>query len=231
MQKSTRISVCLCSYNGAQFIKDQLDSILSQIGQNDEIIISDDNSMDETIKIISSFKDDRIKVFKNLNKKGVVGNFENAIGKSVGDIIFLSDQDDIWHPNKVEKVLDFFKQTKADLVITDIALINSVGALKNGEFYQNRFKGSVYSNLLKNNFIGCAMAFKKNTVNWFLPFPPNLPMHDWWIGLVIGKRGKVSFLDEKLLYYRRHGCNVTSGKKSSFYNIIKWRWIIMKNLY
>ena len=224
------VSVCMTTYNGEKYVKEQIQSILIQLSAEDELIIADDGSTDKTLEIIEQIKDPRIKLFRNCFNN-VVKNFEFTIGKSVGDIIFLSDQDDIWHQNKVEKYLNFFEKTCADLVISNVAIINQDGELHQEEFYKNEFKGAVYSNLIKNNFIGCAMAFKKETINWLLPFPPNLPMHDWWIGMVIGKRGKVSFLDEKLLYYRRHGGNVTTGKKSSFYNIIKWRWIIMKNLY
>lgn len=224
------VSVCMTTYNGEKYVKEQIQSILIQLSGEDELIIADDGSTDKTLKIIEQIKDPRIKLFRNCFNN-VVKNFEFSIGKSVGDFIFLSDQDDIWHQNKVEKYLNFFKKTNADLVISNVAVINQDGELRQEEFYENQFKGAVYSNLIKNNFIGCAMAFRKTAVKWFLPFPADLPMHDWWIGLVIGKRGKVSFLDEKLLYYRRHGGNLTSGKKSSFYNIIKWRWIIMKNLY
>ena len=224
------VSVCMTTYNGEKYVKEQIQSILIQLSAEDELIIADDGSTDKTLEIIEQIKDPRIKLFRNCFNN-VVKNFEFSIGKSVGDFIFLSDQDDIWHQNKVEKYLNFFEKTNADLVISNVAIINQDGELHQEEFYKNEFKGAVYSNLIKNNFIGCAMAFKKEAINWFLPFPPNLPMHDWWIGMVIGKRGKVSFLDEKLLYYRRHGGNVTTGKKSSFYNIIKWRWIIMKNLY
>lgn len=224
------VSVCMTTYNGEKYVKEQIQSILIQLSDEDELIISDDGSTDKTLEIIEQIKDPRMKLFRNCFNN-VVKNFEFTIGKSVGDIIFLSDQDDIWHQNKVEKYLNFFEKTCADLVISNVAIINQDGELQQEEFYKNRFKGAVYSNLIKNNFIGCAMAFRKTAVKWFLPFPADIPMHDWWIGLVIGKKGKVSFLDEKLLYYRRHGGNVTSGKKSSFYNIIKWRWIIMKNLY
>lgn len=220
----------MATYNGERFIKEQIESILRQLSPEDELIISDDGSTDLTLEIIKEIRDRRIKIFKN-SFKNVVNNFEFSISESAGDYVFLSDQDDIWHPRKVEKVLESFKQTNADLVITDIALIDSTGVLKKGEFYRNKFRGSVYYNLIKNNFIGCAMAFKKETLEWFLPFPAALPMHDWWIGLVVGKRGKVAFLNEKLLYYRRHDNNVTSGNKSSIFNIIKWRWLIIKNLY
>ena len=96
------ISVCIATYNGEKYIKQQLLSILKQIKVNDEIIISDDHSTDKTFNIIKSFNDTRIKFFLNNKGKGYTRNFENALEKAHGDIIFLSDQDDIWIDNKVE---------------------------------------------------------------------------------------------------------------------------------
>lgn len=224
------VSVCMATFNGEKFIKEQIVSILSQLHSDDELIISDDGSTDSTLEIISALEDSRIHVYKN-SFRNVVKNFEFAISKSKGKYIFMSDQDDIWHGQKVEAYLNCFKMTNADLIVSDVAFIDSDGNIKEDQFYPHGFKGDVMSNLIKNNFIGCAMAFKKHTKKWFLPFPANIPMHDWWIGLMIGKNGSVHYLDEKLIYYRRHDNNVTSGKKSGLWNIIKWRWILLKNLF
>lgn len=224
------VSVCMTTYNGEKFIREQIASILCQLQDHDELIISDDGSTDSTIEIVNSLGDVRIKFYQNCFKN-VVKNFEFTISKAVGDYIFLSDQDDIWHRNKVESYLDCFLRTEADLVISNLAFIDENGSTRPGEFYKNKFKSSVLSNVVKNNFIGCSMAFRKRTIQWFRPFPTDLPMHDWWIGLVIAKLGKIVYLEEKLLFYRRHDNNVTSGEKSSFYKILKWRWLIVKNLY
>ena len=102
-----KISVCLATYNGEKYIKEQLDSILPQLSANDEIIISDDNSTDDTINIIRSLNDERIKIYVN-KTKGIVKNFENALNNASGDIIFLSDQDDVWKNDKVKKILSAF---------------------------------------------------------------------------------------------------------------------------
>jgi len=113
----------MATYNGAKYIKEQIDSILPQLKENDELIISDDGSIDETIEIIKGFKDSRIKLFHNNKCKtkkshiAVAKNFENALMKVSEDIIFLSDQDDIWMPNKISKTLSYFE--KYDLIVTD----------------------------------------------------------------------------------------------------------------
>lgn len=94
------ISVCMATYNGEEYIKEQLESILCQLGEMDEIIISDDGSTDNTLNIIESYNDSRIKIHINTGKHGFVYNFENALQKAKGEYIFLSDQDDIWLPEK-----------------------------------------------------------------------------------------------------------------------------------
>ena len=223
------VSVCMATFNGEKFIKGQIESILVQLQPEDELIISDDGSTDSTLQIISSIQDSRIHIFKN-SFRNVVKNFEFAINQSSGDYIFLSDQDDIWHEDKVAAYLNCFNESNADLIVSDVAFIDERGNNKKEQFYPKGFKGSTLTNLRKNNFIGCAMAFKEHTKKWFLPFPINTPMHDWWIGLTIGKKGTIKFLDQKLIYYRRHNDNVTSGKQSNLWNIIRWRWILIKNL-
>lgn len=220
----------MATYNGERFIMEQIQSILPQLHTDDELLISDDGSTDSTIEIINSIQDKRIKLYKN-SFKNVVKNFEFIISKSQGDYVFLSDQDDVWHPDKVKNILERFISSDADLVISNVAYIDQLGLLQSEEFYKNSFKKGVWENLIKNHFIGCAMAFKKSAKKWFLPFPENIPMHDWWIGIKIGKQGKIEFIDQKLHFYRRHDDNVTTGKKSTFVNIIYWRWLIIKNLF
>lgn len=223
------VSVCMATFNGEAFVKEQIDSILLQLQPEDELIVSDDGSSDSTLQIISAIGDPRIHIFKN-SFKNVVKNFEFAISQSKGDYIFLSDQDDIWHDQKVKSYLKCFKESSADLVVSDVAIIDAQGNIKEVDFYPQGFNAGTFTNLKKNNFIGCAMAFRKHTKKWFLPFPKNTPMHDWWIGLAVGKKGTIKYLDQKLINYRRHSGNVTSGKKSSLWNIVSWRWILIKNL-
>ena len=93
-------SVCMASFNGERYIKEQIDSILLQIGEDDELIISDDGSTDQTVDVICSYRDDRIKFVRNVNRHGCIGNFENALRVASGDFIFLADQDDIWLSDK-----------------------------------------------------------------------------------------------------------------------------------
>lgn len=105
------ISVCIATYNGGKYIKEQLDSILFQLGKDDEVIISDDSSTDDTLSILESYHDERIVILTNQKFHSPVYNFENALKSAKGDFIFLSDQDDIWEPTKVEVMLDSLKGT------------------------------------------------------------------------------------------------------------------------
>lgn len=227
-----KVSVCIATYNGEKYIKKQLDSILVQISENDEIIISDDSSSDSTINIIESFKDTRIHVLKNNTFHSPIYNIENAIKNATGDYIFLADQDDIWIPLKVEKSIALLKMY--DCVVSDATIINQNEDEIASSFYLiNHTKSGFVYNILKNGFIGCCMAFRSSLKNYILPFPKNIPMHDSWIGLNAYLHGKVFFTTEKLIQYRRHGNNVSmSGEKSknSFIQKIIIRYNLIRNL-
>lgn len=227
-----KISVCLATYNGEAFLEEQLCSIISQLGTEDEIIISDDFSTDSTASIIHSFNDTRIKYILNQTKThSPVSNFQNALEYATGDIIFLSDQDDIWLPSKVEKCIKALDS--ADLVLHDAIVVDKfLVCVSKSLFSLRHVKRGYIANLYKNSYIGCCMAFKKNVINYVLPFPKRTPMHDVWIGLNAELLGKVSFISEPLIMYRRHGNNAsnTVGKSNmSIYYQFNYRLILLIN--
>lgn len=220
-----KVSVCIATYNGEKFIKEQLDSILLQLGELDEVIISDDYSEDKTLEIISEIQDKRINIHFNTLGKGVVKNFENAIRHSTGDIILFCDQDDIWRSDKVEKINKIFRDREnITCVFSNARLIDGNGDDLGRDFFMKPPKLSVISVLVKNKFLGCTMAIRKNTKFNILPFSSDLPMHDWYVGLKNLLKGRVFFIDECLINYRRHGNNVTTGKRSPFFMLVKWRF-------
>lgn len=223
------ISVCIPTYNGEKYIKDQLLSILSQICENDEIIISDDQSTDNTLKIIELLGDSRIKVFTHQDKRieelspymFTTRNVENAIRNATGDFIYLADQDDIWNTNKVSKIQELFNNY--DLVLSDCSLINEHSFIICDSYFNlNNSKRGIINNLVHNSYLGCCMAFKKELLNYVYPFSKfNVP-HDIWIGLLGDLFFKVYFEPSTLVKYRRHGNNLSaSGEKSS--NTIKFK--------
>jgi glycosyltransferase involved in cell wall biosynthesis len=224
------ISVCIATYNGEKYIREQLDSIIKQLDENDEIIISDDGSSDTTLNIIESYKDNRIFLYKN-SFKDVVLNFEFAIEKSKGEYIFLSDQDDIWHKDKVKCFMKcFLENLNITLLISDFQIIDQSGFHLNKVYNKNKFSNSLIKNIIANNFIGCAMAFTSNTKNVIMPFPKHIAMHDWWIGTCSKIFGDIYFIDQKLHFYRRHDNTVTNGQGAKVGTKLKWRINLIVNL-
>jgi glycosyltransferase involved in cell wall biosynthesis len=209
------ISVCLATYNGGQYLREQILSILNQLSPDDELIISDDRSSDNTLQLIDSIGDPRIKVFSN-PKSGIVTNFENALRYANGQIVFLSDQDDVWLKGRIEFAVNALKEV--DLIVINAYIYYEHTARLGGVLYDSiRMRRGFFNNLYRNSYVGCCMAFKKEFFDIFLPFPPKIPMHDWWIGLLAEVMGlKVGFVERPFLLYRRHGNNAsaTSGKSS-----------------
>lgn len=210
------ISVVMASYNGAKYIGYQIESILCQLSPDDELIISDDDSTDATLEIISSFDDKRIHVVHNHGPQGVVNNFENGLNFAKGQYIFLSDQDDVWCEDKTSKILPYF-QKGYDCVVHDAYITGETIDSVKGTFFEKRIrKIGFIRNLVKNPYVGCCMAFDRKILEKALPFPKGIPMHDSWIGMVAEKFYSVMFLDEPLVYYRRHGENAspTTGRSN-----------------
>lgn len=228
------ISVCIATYNGAKYLKQQLDSILPQMGTSDELILSDDGSNDGTIEIIQNYtvKDSRIKFLKGPGK-GVIANFEFAITQSRGEFIFLADQDDVWLPEKVQTTLLFFqKNPKIDLVISDLVIVDeALQVIEPSYFNYRKVKIGFVHNLVKNKYIGAGMAFRSNLKASILPIPVNVPMHDMWFGLIAAYKNKSGLLPEQLTLYRRHDNNASEIKtKASFLQQVKWRWNLIRAL-
>lgn len=220
------ISVVLAAYKGEKYIAEQVQSILSQLGENDELVISDDFPQGKTFEAVEDIikHDSRVR-YINGKGQGLIKNFENAINNARGEYIFLSDQDDVWLDGKVKAVMAELEKG-ADVVMHDAYIVD--GELnKTGEtaFQLNRAKTGIIGNIIKNSYQGSCMAFKAELNRYILPFPDSLPMHDQWIGLIGEKHGRVSLIEEPYMLYRRHGENV-SGNGSTFLQKIKWRFAI-----
>ena len=227
------ISVAMATYNGEKYLEEQLDSILSQSLLPSEIIVCDDQSTDGTQEILDKYQQKGLlKYFVNDNRLGFIGNFKRAVSlTSTDNYIALSDQDDIWYPTKVKEYLHIFLNDDfTSLIVSDIQLIDKDGYALHRKFYKSNFKDKLYNNIIQNNFIGCSMAFRKEVKNFILPFPHNLAMHDWWIGTCCVIFGKVSYIDKKLIYYRRHDNNFTKEEGANLLLKLKWRINLIVNL-
>lgn len=216
------VSVCLATYNGERYIKSQIESILNQLSIHDELIISDDQSKDKTILLIEQIKDKRIKIFTHkkvdckTSSSFATKNFENALSKSKGDIIILSDQDDVWLPNKIEVMSKYLKS--CDMVISDAYVTDSeLRIIHSTRFFPGcgQTRNLLKAYVTTHPFQGSCMAFNRKVLSMALPFPKYVSSHDTWIGYIGTTFFKTKLISEKLIYYRRHE-NVVSltGEKS-----------------
>jgi len=215
------ISVCIATYNGEEFIHEQLSSILSQLEIGDEVIVSDDGSSDRTIDIVMSIGDPRVRIIKGPGIDSLIANFENALRQAKGDFIFLSDQDDIWMENKVETSLKYL--ATYDCIVSDAIVIDEKRNTLQPSFYtyNKTHSGRFYNLVIKNGYLGCCMAFRKEVLRKSLPFDKNIPMHDIWIGNVAAFMFKLKFIPEKLIMYRRHSHNNSTAAQKSSYSLRK----------
>ncbi|MGE6197892.1 glycosyltransferase family 2 protein [Aeromonas media] len=226
-----RVSVCMATYNGVDYIGEQLSSILSQLGEDDEIIISDDHSTDKTIEFLRQCQqnDNRIKVYINNSGKGYTKNFENALKKATGEFIFLADQDDVWLPGKVDKYLALFDSY--DFIVSDCHVVDQyLNITSYSHFKMHQVRSGFFINFIRPRYIGACMAFRKNVLIMALPFPgyQKYIAHDYWLSLIAESNFKVSILEEPYLLYRRHSNNTSTGgikSKNTLYHKVLVRFI------
>jgi glycosyltransferase involved in cell wall biosynthesis len=213
----SKISIALCTYNGEKYLRAQLESLAVQTRLPDELIINDDVSTDATAKIIVEFaKAAPFPVSLEINEKtlGSTKNFERAIWRSSGDIIFLCDQDDVWAAEKIERLEKVFRGgERIGMVFSNAALVDEnlrpLGkSLWDFSFPESqRKKEKMFESLLRQNFVtGATAAFRAEFREYFTPIPTDIPntIHDAWIALVIAARARVEFIDANLLKYRQH---------------------------
>ena len=206
------ISVCMASYNGEAFIREQVQSILSEISVSDELIVSDDGSNDKTVSILRSIDDPRLKVITNNRGSGVTANFENVIAAAKGSYIFLSDQDDVWLPGRVQKSIELL--SSYDLVVCDAVVVDQhLDPILNSAFSIRGVGNGFWSNFFRIRYLGCCMAFRRELLLDILPFPQNhkLITHDSWIALVGELFHRTYVLRNPYVLYRRHGGNLSEG--------------------
>lgn len=219
----------MASYNGAAYIREQIDSILCQLSAEDELLISDDGSDDGTPEIVLSYHDPRIRlIFNNPENKGVTHNFENALSAAWGDYIFLSDQDDVWLPGKIAEMTACLQENHCQCVTCNCSMTDAqLHELKNPYFdWGIRGRRSFLANLIHNSWQGCCMAFDRQVLELALPFPKGLVVHDSWIGLLAQLKYRCGWLaDRSLVMFRRHEDTVTfAGRKSTLSLAFKIRY-------
>lgn len=211
------ISVCLASYNGAPYISEQLRSILSQLGPDDEVIVSDDGSTDETLDVINALRlksPTPIHWYQNTGEHGYVANFENALRKAKGDYIFLSDQDDVWLPTKVQVMLHALRIEAYGLAVSNARITDGTLHVTDPDYFAARgVHRGLMGNFVKFGYLGSCMAFTRRVLDIALPLPSDhrYCTHDNWLFLCAQAMDRVKIIQEPLLLYRRHQGTSSTG--------------------
>lgn len=220
------VSIAMATCNGEPYIRKQIASILGQIRSTDQLVIVDDASDDGTWEYLRSLDHPAIELVRHSINQGIRKSFQAALRRCRNDIIFLSDQDDIWLQNKRDAaVRAFVANPDAAIVISDARLIDHADRVIGESFMQlrNGFKGGVWSTLLKNRYLGCAMVIQRRILAKALPISRFAPMHDMWLGALGAMQGRVIYIDEPLLHYRRHERNASPLTRRSILQMLRWR--------
>lgn len=231
------ISIALCTYNGARFIEEQLRSLLDQTYPNIEIVVVDDCSTDDTLKIIDNFRKEfnRIRVYANKENVGYIKNFESAIKRCKADLIAIADQDDIWSRDKISLLYEHLNDNI--LIYHDSAFVDQNGRSLNKVLSDvlNLYKGNdsapfIFSNCLS----GHSILMRKELLRWALPFPEGY-YYDQWLGFVATTVGKINYIGKSLVCYRQHVDNSTdllrtkasrvNRKKGTEKLLLEYEWL------
>jgi len=211
------ISVVLCTYNGAKYIEAQLASIIAQTYAVTEIIVVDDVSSDDTMAVVerAAARDSRISLSQNNFNIGFTSNFESALQMAKHDYIAISDQDDIWHHQKIEKMMAAFEPDAAAIYCDSVRFTKDIPIHPIKNKSSRHVAGTNVRKLaLYNTVSGHALIIRKSLLEQALPIP-NAVYYDWWLALQAVTSGGLQYLDEILVYQRAHDTNVTITKNSS----------------
>lgn len=202
------VSVCMASYNGIDYIKKQVQSILPQLCDDDELIVSDDGSIDGTWEYLLELQkcDERVKVVKGPGK-GANCNFFALFELASNEIVFVSDQDDVWLPNKIDLVCECFKNKPETEVVLHKDIIKEIDTGKEYPCVSQRH--GLIKNIVKNSYSGHRLAFRRDFRRLFLKNKEACPAYDQYIGLLAEKRKTGFFLNETLDYHLIHGNNIS----------------------
>ena len=227
------VSVVMATYNGRPYIAEQVQSVLAQLLPGDELIVVDDGSQDGTPEIVESLQSAFVQLVRNPRNLGIFATFERGMLMATRDMIFLSDQDDVWLPGKRAAFVAAFADDPGVLVVvSDAELIDARGLVTAPSFMQLRggFNGGFWSTVVKNRYLGCAMALRRELLSVALPIPPAVPMHDMWFGALASVLGRVHYIPGALIQYRRHGNNVSPVRSQGWLLIVGWRVRLLKLL-
>lgn len=226
------VSILVTTFNGEKFLSQQLDSILRNMRQYDELIIVDDGSSDKTVDIIKKYIDTDSRVFFytsgfHCHQKAI----EFGVSKVKNDIIFYSDQDDIWMDDKIEKCIPYFENDSNLLLLQhDAITIDENNIQTSGSIIkQNKIKKGFFKNIIKGRYFGCCMVAKKELFQLATPFPTDV-YFDYWLGLIADSKKRFKLVNLVLTQYRRHSTNQTTFKRRGIRIVLKSRFKLIKNI-
>ena len=206
------VSVCMATYNGQQYLQAQIDSILHQLGPHDELLVSDDGSTDGTLAVLGSYGD-RIRLVAQC-RAGVVKNFERALAAARGDIVVLSDQDDVWLEGKIALVRERLGNNTL-LMMNGIVVDSALAPVGKDVFEFVDFRNGFFRNFVRPRYVGCCLAFRRELLDIALPFPSRISWHDWYLSLVAELLFEPAFDQTRTILFRRHRDNASSTGQGS----------------
>ncbi|HUI92918.1 MAG TPA: glycosyltransferase family 2 protein [Chitinivibrionales bacterium] len=215
--KDELVSIAMATYNGEVFLRKQLDSIYNQSYKKIEVVVCDDCSTDKTVAILDEYKKKRgLQYYVNEKNIGFIKNFERVLRLCRGEYIALADQDDIWQPQKIEKLIKAIGD--CSLAYSDAIYINDNDIIIAPSVRKYAglpvVSGKPFRVLAFNSFvIGCTAMVKSKLLTSAIPFPHGVYSHDWWLSIVASKCDGLCFVDEPLVCYRRHSRNIIGLKK------------------
>ena len=220
------VTVVMAVYNGGGFLSCQVGSLLADLQPQDEIVVIDDASTDGSHDWLTRLGDPRIRVHRNPTNQGVRRAFESALSLAMNDIVFLCDQDDEWLPGKRAAFVEAFARDAGCLVVvSDAQLIDAESHVFGESFMHTRggFRSGFWANFVRNRYLGCAMAVRRSLLAAALPIPNRAPMHDMWLGMLGCLLGRVTYLPQPWLRYRRHSSNVSPSSRQPWRRVLAWR--------
>jgi hypothetical protein len=227
------VSVVMALYNGERFLREQVESVLRELLLGDEFIIIVDAATDSSLDILQDIVSPTIQVYENFSNLGVVASFERGLKLATNEYIFLCDQDDVWLPGKRTAFVAAFERDPQTLVVvSDAQLIDGNGVITALSFMATRggFRGTIWNTLVRNRYLGCAMALRRELILAALPIPRWVPMHDMWLGALGSILGRVHYISTPLMQYRRHGSNVSPSRHQGWSRMLRWRLALLTAL-
>jgi len=222
------ISIALCTYNGENFLPEQLESIAAQTMAPAELVVCDDGSADGTLALLENFSGRvgfPVRIYRNERRLGAIQNYARAVTLCCGRYVALCDQDDIWHPGKLALSMQAMRDAESIygehmpiLLHTDLQVVDESGAeiapsLMKMQQLKHVAEEPLKTLLVQNFVTGCTVLMNRPLIGAALPLPENILMHDWWFALMAASLGKLVYISQATVRYRQHGGNEVGAKK------------------